>query len=504
MASHRGRVEPLRSVPAADRSPRRLPIALLAIVLIVPQAYAGIATNVAREVTDEIVPLVPETVGAWRPPQAGDRGESGAFDLPSASPTASPSPTPTVPRQNILLIGVDPGIGRNTFLTDTMIVMSLDPVAETVSMISIPRDMVDVPLPDGRSYRGKINGLLSFARHHPKEFPGSDGRPRRAHGRARHAAQHPDRPLRPGQPRRVRRVIDTLGGINVDVDDGFCDPTYDEYGFSRGFAISPGRHHLNGEQALAYARVRKAAGESDFTRAARQQEVLSGIRDRIKGGGFLGDPIGLLRALGKTVVTNVPRDIVPGVADVASRVGRGSTYRAVVTHPLVRSGYDKRGSIQLPDIDGIRRCPRRCSPPPASCRLRSTACRSRRVACPVPASAAAPRGQPRATEAEADPETDREAGPDRGTAPDRAVAAHADPAAGAHAAAHSRPDPAAYSRPDADSRWQRRGASAVARQPAYDAGQSSRWDQSSTSTTLTTPTTPTSSSAPSTATSRSR
>ena len=33
------------------------------------------------------------------------------------------------------------------------------------------------------------------------------------------------------------RVIDTLGGIDVDVDDGFCDPTYDEYGFSRGFAI---------------------------------------------------------------------------------------------------------------------------------------------------------------------------------------------------------------------------------------------------------------------------
>jgi polyisoprenyl-teichoic acid--peptidoglycan teichoic acid transferase len=333
-----------------------LPIVLIVLVIVAPQAYAGIATNVAREATDAIVPFDPETTGAWAPPAAGDRGDSGAFDLPSpsVSPSASPSPT-AVPRQNILLIGVDQGVGRNTFLTDTMIVVSLDPVAETVSMISIPRDMVDVPLPDGRRFRGKINGLLSYARHHPNNFPGSDGT---GHDvlmgalgtlldvRIDHFAQ-----VNLGG---FVRVIDTLGGIDVDVDDGFCDPTYDEYGFSRGFAISPGRHHLNGQQALAFARIRKAAGESDFTRAARQQEVLSGVRDAIKGGGFLRDPIGLMQALSKTVVTNVPRDVVPGLADVASRVGRGQTYRAVITHPLVRSGYDSRGSIQLPDVEGIR------------------------------------------------------------------------------------------------------------------------------------------------------
>ena len=93
------------------------------------------------------------------------------------------------------------------------------------------------------------------------------------------------------------KVIDTIGGINVYVARAFCDPSYDEYGFTRGFAITKGRHHLNGQQALAYARVRKPAGESDFTRAARQQEVLAGIRDRIVHGGFINDPIGLMKAL---------------------------------------------------------------------------------------------------------------------------------------------------------------------------------------------------------------
>ena len=43
-------------------------------------------------------------------------------------------------------------------------------------MASIPRDMVDVPLPDGRKYRGKINGLVSYARWHPNKFPGAKDR----------------------------------------------------------------------------------------------------------------------------------------------------------------------------------------------------------------------------------------------------------------------------------------------------------------------------------------
>jgi hypothetical protein len=150
------------------------------------------------------------------------------------------------------------------------------------------------------------------------------------------------------------RVIDTLGGVNVNVARAFCDPSYDEYGFTRGFAITAGLHHLNGQQALAYARVRKASGESDFTRAARQQEVISGIRDAIVGGSFLNDPIGLLEAIGQTVQTNVPRGLLPDLAELAGTVGRAQTYRTVVNHPLVRSGFDVRGSIQIPDVDAIR------------------------------------------------------------------------------------------------------------------------------------------------------
>ncbi len=241
-----------------------LPVAILAIVLIAPAAFAGYATEVAREEADRVIPINPVTAGAWRPlPSSLPDPDPSDFELPSSEPSLEPSPsaTPAVPRQNVLIIGVDQGIGRNTFLTDTMIVVSLDPVGETVSMISIPRDMVDVPLPDGRKFRGKINSLLSWARHHPAQFPGSDGSGHDVLMGALGTLLN----LQIDHFAQVNlggfiRVVDTLGGVNVDVDDGFCDPTYHEYGYPNGFAITAGIHHLNGQQALAFARVRKAAG----------------------------------------------------------------------------------------------------------------------------------------------------------------------------------------------------------------------------------------------------
>jgi hypothetical protein len=159
-------------------------------------------------------------------------------------------------------------------------------------------------------------------------------------------------------------VVDAIGGVDVKVARAFCDPSYDEYGFTRGFSITAGWHHLNGQQALAYARVRKASGESDFTRAARQQEVVAGIRDGIVKRGLLSDLVGLMRALGQTLQTNVPREILPNLADVMTQIGRTRTFRAVIEHPLVTSDFDDRGSIQVPDIPGIRALSAKLFPEP--------------------------------------------------------------------------------------------------------------------------------------------
>ncbi|HEY4751674.1 MAG TPA: LCP family protein, partial [Candidatus Limnocylindrales bacterium] len=267
-----------------------------------------------------------------------------------------------VPRINVLLIGVDAGVGRNTFLTDSMIVASLDPVAGTVSMASLPRDMVDVPLPDGRVFRQKINRLVAYANMHPRSFPGAkDGESVLA------AAVGKLLGLKIDSWAEVLLggfvdLVDAVGGINIKVTSAFCDYRYKEYGIS-GFSISPGWWHMNGDQALAYARVRKAAGESDFTRAARQQEVIAALRDRVVKGGFLNNPGAFLRSAGRTVRTNIKPSFIADWIDVATKVGRDDTFRVVVGHPYVKPGSDARGSIQIPDLKAIRALAAKLFPP---------------------------------------------------------------------------------------------------------------------------------------------
>jgi len=335
--------------------------AVLAIaVLVVPQGYAGYLTAVARDAALEIFAPSTASAGAWVPPLASPPAvpaDDEAFATPAPSPsataTAAPSPTPAVERVTVLLIGMDSGVGRQTALTDTMIVASLDPVAETVSLLSIPRDMVDVPLPDGRIFRPKINSLVSYVRWNPSEFPDAPS------GQAVLAGALGELlDLRIDHWTQVDMggfigLVDSVGGIDLTVRRGFCDPTYDEYGM-RGFSITPGRYHFDGARALAYARVRKAAGESDFTRAARQQEVLAGLRDRIVAGGLLGDPARFLRSVARTVRTSVSPSLVAEYVGLATRIDRTRVYRAVIREPLVRTRFDARGSIQVPDVAAIR------------------------------------------------------------------------------------------------------------------------------------------------------
>ena len=346
-----------------------LPVVALVVLVAAPQAYAGYVTQAARDSADVVFVDGAATSGAWRPATGpSSSAPPGVAPGAVASPTpaaATPSPTPATPRINVLLVGVDAGVGRRTFLTDTMIVASLDPVAETVSLLSFPRDLVDVPLPAGGVFSGKLNSLLAFARRNPAAFPGSTGDGHdvllAAFGQATGLQIDYYAQVNLGG---FVAVVDTLGGIDVNVARAFCDPSYDEYGFTRGFAITAGRHRLTGNQALAYARVRKAAGESDLTRQARQQEVLSGIRDRVVGGGVLGDPVGFLRAMSRTVETNIPRSLVATLVEHARKVDRSKTYRAIVVgRGVIWAGFDARGYILNGDFAAIRARADRLFPP---------------------------------------------------------------------------------------------------------------------------------------------
>lgn len=331
-----------------------VPIALILVFVLAPQAYLADLTTAARDASNEVFSGDGDSSFVWHPSFSPSPSPESSTD--PALPTPSPTPVPLGKRTTVLLIGEDSGPNRQTALTDTMIMASLDPVARTVSMLSIPRDLVDAPIPGGGVFHPKINSLEAYARMNPAAFPGSQG-----HGEAVLAAvlgeligvqvDYWAKVNLPG----MFRLVDRVGGIDVNVARGFCDPQYIQYG-QRSFGVIAGRWHLDGSQALAFARIRKPNGESDFTRAARQQEVLIALRDAIVRGGFLADPIGFVQDVGAAVSTNVPPSVIPSVAEYADEIPRDHVFRGVVTYPLVHDSAtaDSRGAILLPDIPAIR------------------------------------------------------------------------------------------------------------------------------------------------------
>ncbi len=76
-------------------------------------------------------------------------------------------------------------------------------------------------------------------------------------------------------------MIDAVGGVTVDNPKAINDPRYDWLDGTSGFYLDAGKVHLNGRKALAYVRSRQGIGDTDFTRAARQQQVLVALRNKL-------------------------------------------------------------------------------------------------------------------------------------------------------------------------------------------------------------------------------
>ena len=101
--------------------------------------------------------------------------------------------------------------------------------------------------------------------------------------------------------------------------------------------------------------MRKAAGESDFTRAARQQEILVAMRSRVSSGTtLLFDLPDLLTAVGDTLRTDIPIAALPDLIVTFESIDSDRIARAVIRHPLVRSESTQFGDGLVPKLDEIR------------------------------------------------------------------------------------------------------------------------------------------------------
>ncbi len=178
-------------------------------------------------------------------------------------------------RINILLLGMGGEGHPGPYLTDTIMIVSLRPSDNKVSMISVPRDL-SVPMP-GHGWK-KIN----FANHFGEMKESKSG--------AKFATEVISKTFEIPIHYYVRvdfagfrNLIDELGGIKINVENSFVDyqfPT-DNFGMQT-VNFEQGLQKMDGNDALNYARSRHGTnGEnSDFARSKRQQKVLEAVKEK--------------------------------------------------------------------------------------------------------------------------------------------------------------------------------------------------------------------------------
>jgi LCP family protein required for cell wall assembly len=296
-------------------------------------------------------------------PTAATASQPASLAPPSA--TTAPSPTATAApsglgseRLNVLLVGIDNTIEReHSELTDSLIVASLDPVGQTVSLLALPRDLTDFPLPSGATYREKLNSVYTEIKANPGRFGGKKGDEPFAvlAGVVGNLVDLPIDHWATIDMDGFAGMIDALGGVDEYVADAICDPGYHQLGV-RGFEAKAGWWHLTGPQALGLARVRHDVGGSDFQRVRRQMNLLVAIRDRIVEKGAETDPLAWLAKV-PTIHTDLPPATILAAGTLAASINPDRFNRRVIEPGAGNGGveqYDSRGYVLEAQMDEIR------------------------------------------------------------------------------------------------------------------------------------------------------
>lgn len=236
-------------------------------------------------------------------------------------------------RTNILLLGTDNSPERGSVgRTDTIILVSVVPLKPYIGMLSIPRDLW-VGIPGVGEQR--INTAYFYAEANRS---GSGASAAKATIRQNfgvpvhyHAVIH---------MAGVVSLVDALGGIDIRLD-------------APASGYPAGVHHLNGAQALAFARDRSAS--DDFGRMQRAQILISATLGKAMQPDSWGNLPQFLIALSQTVDTNIPPWQAPRLLFALMRApifGVDSrTITREMTSPTVTSGG---AQVLLPNWDAIR------------------------------------------------------------------------------------------------------------------------------------------------------
>lgn len=195
---------------------------------------------------------------------------------------------------SILMVGVDERKG-DSGRTDSMIVITVNPKTQTTKLLSIPRDtrtkLINKSDPS-KDRMDKINAAYAY------------GGIQESIDTVENFINVPINYYIKVNMQGFQDIVDAVGGIDVD----------NKYAFELdGVSLKPGHYHLNGHQALMFARYRHEDPLGDFGRQERQKEVISKIVQKGKSFSALTKYNSILKALENNIQTNLTLDDMIGI-----------------------------------------------------------------------------------------------------------------------------------------------------------------------------------------------
>jgi polyisoprenyl-teichoic acid--peptidoglycan teichoic acid transferase len=260
---------------------------------------------------------------------------------------------------NVLLLGIGGGSHDGPNLTDTIIFASLDPKANKITLVSVPRDLW---MPDLTGANKKINGAYAYGENIQK----GGGLSLTKAAVAKVTGQEVDYGIRIDFSGFVK-AVDIIGGLDINVDNAFDDYAYpvsdkedDSCGYlpedievftatasaetdiQQKFAcrykhlhFSKGLNHMDGETALEFVRSRHAIGSegSDFARSKRQEKIINAFKDKVLSAQTLINPgkiISLYSVLQGSIDTDIKQNEFDDFIRLASKMKKATIQSVVI------------------------------------------------------------------------------------------------------------------------------------------------------------------------------
>jgi polyisoprenyl-teichoic acid--peptidoglycan teichoic acid transferase len=291
---------------------------------------------------------------------------------PTPTPVPEPTPTPTPDpfagmswqergRLTVLLVGTDAGPGRSGARADSIMVATLNLETGESAIFGIPRNIGNVPLRDDAAramgmdvFPEMILALYSHAQHYPQLAPeGGDPGLVALAGTAEQLLGIPIDYYAMVDMAGFVALIDAFGGVTVDVPNRIyvhLSPAVEGHDW-QVYDIPPGEQHLNGHEALAFARSR--TGTSDYDRMHRQRCLVATATRQADIPRLLRVFPDLVEVIHNHLVTDVPLELLPEFVLLRDAIQGDQIYATGFVPPFYTAGVTAQG-YSIPHVGRIQ------------------------------------------------------------------------------------------------------------------------------------------------------